>query len=74
MASKFKSHKEELKEHYENEREGREMEECTFKPKTNNVHGVKIQPNVKGTQAVLDRQEKARKIKYDKENYFVMRD
>ena len=49
FASKFKSHKEELKEHYENQKEGREMEECTFKPKTNNVQNIKMQPQVKGT-------------------------
>lgn len=50
------------------------MEECTFKPKTNNTQGAKQQPKVKGMEAVLERQEKARQIKYDKENYFKIKD
>ncbi|CAD8062218.1 unnamed protein product [Paramecium sonneborni] len=68
-AEAIKIHKQKLKDNLNRQREEDELMECTFKPKLTNKQRYSFKP-VRGESAIIERMNKARQMKQEKENYY----
>ncbi|CAD8151191.1 unnamed protein product [Paramecium pentaurelia] len=68
-AEAIKMHKQKLKDNLNRQREEEELMECTFKPKLTNKQRYSFKP-VKGESAIIERMNKARQMKNEKENFY----
>ncbi|CAD8116231.1 unnamed protein product [Paramecium primaurelia] len=70
-AESMKMHKQKLKENLNRQREEEELMECTFKPKLTNKQRYSFKP-VRGESAIIERMNKARQMKNEKESFYDM--